>query len=156
MRRCGDKPVLAKSRWLLLSRFKRVRGKRRDSLNQLLRRNLATVRAYILKENFVQFWRYRHPTWVKYFFDYWTHAALRSRIKPMQKVARTLREHETLIFNWFKARGQFSNAAVEGLNNKCRVVTRRSYGFRTFHVLELALYHTLGALPEPPVTHRFW
>lgn len=156
MRRCGSSPLLTNSRWLLLSRWKNVRGKRRDTLRQLLRRNLATVRAYILKENFTQFWHYRRPSCVMNFFDYWTEAALRSRIKPMQKIARTLREHEPLLFNWFKAKGQINNAAVEGLNNKCRVITRRSYGFRSFHILSLALYHTLGALPEPEITHKFW
>ena len=50
----------------------------------------------------------------------------------------------------------FSSAAVEGLNNKARVVTRRAYGFRIFPVLETALYHTLGKLPEPELTHRFF
>jgi len=29
------------------------------------------------------------------------------------------------------------------------VTMRKSYGFRTFRVLELALYHSLGKLPEP-------
>ena len=56
---------------------------------------------------------------------------------------------------WFKARQQISLGAVEGLNNKLKVVTRKSYGFRTFEATETALYHGLGDLPEPPVTHRF-
>jgi hypothetical protein len=47
------------------------------------------------------------------------------------------------------------SAIVEGLNNKIRVVTRRSYGFRTFDAMEIALYHTLGRLPEPESTHKF-
>ncbi|HVB56781.1 MAG TPA: ISL3 family transposase, partial [Candidatus Acidoferrales bacterium] len=42
-----------------------------------------------------------------------------------------------------------------GLNNKVRVITRRSYGFRTYNGIEVALYHTLGRLPEPETTHRF-
>jgi transposase len=33
---------------------------------------------------------------------------------------------------------------------------RKSYGFRTFHVTETALYHALGKLPEPDVAHRFF
>jgi len=33
---------------------------------------------------------------------------------------------------------------------------RRSYGFRTFRILELALYHSLGKLPEPELTHEFF
>ena len=74
----------------------------------------------------------------------------------MQKVARMLRTHQDLLFNWFKAKGEISSGAVEGLNNKIRVVTRRSYGFRTYKAMEMALYHTLGRLPEPDeLTHRF-
>jgi Transposase len=48
-----------------------------------------------------------------------------------------------------EATGEISNGAVEGLNNKIRVVTRRSYGFRTYDAMEIALYHNLGRLPEP-------
>ena len=49
-----------------------------------------------------------------------------------------------------------SSGVVEGLNNKAKVTMRRSYGFRTFRVLELALYHTLGKLPKPELTHEFF
>jgi transposase len=45
---------------------------------------------------------------------------------------------------------------VEGLNNKAKVTMRKSYGFRTYCVLELALYHSLGKLPEPDSTHDFF
>lgn len=55
----------------------------------------------------------------------------------------------------FLARWALSSAAVEGLNNKVRVITRRSYGFRTYNGIEVALYHTLGRLPEPETAHRF-
>jgi hypothetical protein len=44
--------------------------------------------------------------------------------------------------------------AVEGLNKKIRVVTRRSYGFRIYKAMEIALYHNLGRLPQPESTHR--
>jgi transposase len=43
---------------------------------------------------------------------------------------------------------------VEGLNNKTKVTMRRSYGFRTYRILELALYHSLGKLPERQLTHE--
>ncbi|HEY6342054.1 MAG TPA: ISL3 family transposase, partial [Bryobacteraceae bacterium] len=43
-----------------------------------------------------------------------------------------------------------------GLNNKAKVTMRKSYGFRTFRCLELALYHSLGKLPEPTSTHDFF
>jgi Transposase len=64
--------------------------------------------------------------------------------------------HRPLLLNYFKARKRFSSGVVEGLNNKAKVTMRRSYGFRTFRVLELALYHSLGRLPEPQLTHEFF
>jgi transposase len=74
---------------------------------------------------------------------------MRSRLEPMKKVARMLRNHEELLLNWFRAKGEISNGVVEGLNNKIRVVTRRSYGFRTYDAMEIEMYHTLGRLPNP-------
>src|SRR6266511_374910 len=142
-------------RWKLLRRGSRVRGKARQQLNALAASKLVTARAWILKEIFQHFWSYRSLTWAGYFLDCWTWRALRSRIEPMMKVARMLRAHQELILNWFRAKGEISSGAVEGLNNKIRVVTRRSYGFRTYDTMEIALYHTLGRLPEPELTHRF-
>jgi transposase len=143
-------------RWKLLRRGSRVRGKARQQLNDLLASKLATARAWILKETFQPFWHYRSTTWAGYFLSVWTERALRSRLEPMKKVARMLRSHEDLLLNWFKAKGEISSGAVEGLNNKIRVVTRRSYGFRTYKAMEMALYHNLGRLPEPnEFTHRF-
>ena len=39
---------------------------------------------------------------------------------------------------------------------KVKVTMRKSYGFRTFRITELALYHVLGKLPEPQLAHRFY
>ncbi len=146
---------LKNMRWKLLRRGSRVRGKARQQLNALAASKLVTARAWILKEIFQHFWSYRSLTWARYFLDDWTWRALRSRIEPMMRVARMLRAHQELLLNWFRAKGEISSGAVEGLNNKIRVVTRRSYGFRTYDAMEIALYHTLGRLPEPELTHRF-
>ena len=156
--RLRGKPIAAKlkkMRWKLLRRCSRVRGQARIKLLGLLQSKLATGRAWDLKESFQHFWKYKSVPWAAGFLDYWTWRALRSRLEPMKKVARTLRKHQKLLLNWFKAKGEVSSGAVEGLNNKIRVVTRRSYGFRTYKAMELALYHNLGRLPEPESTHRF-
>jgi transposase len=146
---------LKKMRWKLLRKGSRVRGQARLKLEGLLASKMATGRAWDLKECFDYFWHYKSATWAGAFLDYWTKRAMRSRLEPMKKVARMLRKHEGLLLNWFKAKGELSSGRVEGLNNKIRVVTRRSYGFRTYKAMELALYHTLGRLPEPETTHRF-
>jgi transposase len=146
---------LKRMRWKLLRRGSRVRGRAKQRIYGLLRSKLATGRAWMLKETFQDFWRYRALSWAAAFLDVWCTRALRSRLEPMKKVARMLRTHQELLLNWFRAKGEISSGAVEGLNNKIRVVTRRSYGFRTFDAMEIALYHTLGRLPEPESSHRF-
>jgi transposase len=70
----------------------------------------------------------------------------------MKKIARTLRARREPLLNYFRARKQISSGVFEGLNNKAKVTMRRSYGFRTFRIMELAL----GKLPEPELTHEFF
>jgi len=74
----------------------------------------------------------------------------------MKKVVRTIRRHQPLILNWFKAKKAFSSGIVEGLNTKVKHTTRKSYGFRTYKCAEIALYHALGRWPTPEMTHRFY
>jgi transposase len=117
---------LKQLRWWLLLRGSRIRGRVRQRVHALLTSKMATARAWELKETFFDFWKYKSVLWAGTFLDYWTERALRSRIEPMRKVANMLRAHEDLILNWFRAKGEISSGIVEGLNNKIRVVTRRS------------------------------
>ena len=152
----GRDPVLKKSRWLLLKRSENLKDEQHFRLRDLLRYNLKTVRAYLLKEAFQQLWDYHSAAWAGKFLDEWCRQTMRSRIEPMKKIARSLRQHRELILNYFRAQKLLSSGVVEGLNNKAKVTMRKSYGFRTYRVLELALYHSLGKLPEPESTHDFF
>lgn len=151
----GYAPLLKRTRWCLLKRRENLTDTQRLRLRDLLRYNLRSVRAYLLKEDFQQFWEYDSPTWAGKFLDQWCTQVMRSRIEPMKKFARTMRGHRELLLNYFRARKQFSSGVIEGLNNKAKVTMRKAYGFRTFRATEVALYHVLGRLPEPPLTHKF-
>ena len=74
----------------------------------------------------------------------------------MKKIARSLRQHRELIRNYFRAHKLLSSGVVEDLTNKAKVTMRKSCGFRTYRVLEPALRHSLGKLPEPELTHDFF
>ena len=152
----GLAPVLTRTRWLLLKRLENLTDAEVPRLCDLVRHNLRAVRSYLLREEFQFFWSYRSPVWAGRFLDRWCTKTLRSRIEPMQKVARMLRAHRPLLLNWFRAKGALSSAAVEGFNNKAKLTTRTAFGFRTYRTMEIALYHTLGALPEPEAPHRFF
>jgi len=152
----GLEPVLTQSRWWFLKRPENLKEKQVSKLSEVLQYNLRTVRCYLMKEEFQFFWEYVSPLWAGRFLDQWCTRAMRSRIAPMQDVARMLRKHRELLLNWFRAKKAFSSGVVEGLNNKAKLTTRKAYGFRTFHALQIALYHTLGNLPVPELTHKFF
>ena len=152
----GYEPVLAGSRWLLLKRPENLSEKQAVKLDKLLQYNLKSVRSHLMKEDFQRFWTYTYPAWAGKFLDDWCVRAMRSKIEPMKKMAKTLRNKRELLLNWFRADGALSSGVVEGFNNKLKLITRKSYGFRTQAAYETALYHNLGALPEPEFTHRFF
>ena len=89
------------------------------------------------------------------FLDEWCTRVMRSRLEPLKKLARSFRDHRRLILNWFRAKGTVSAGVVEGLNNKVKLTMRKAFGFRTSEAIETALFHNLGALPEPEFTHEF-
>jgi transposase len=136
----GYEPVLKRTRWCVLKRKTNLTGKQRFRLRELLRYNLKTARAYLLKEDFQQFWEYQSATWAGRFLDDWCQQVMRSRIQPMKKIATTMRSHRELLLNYFRAKRRLSSGVVEGLNNKAKLTMRKSYGFRTFRITEIALY----------------
>jgi transposase len=156
MEKDGYEPLLKGSRWLLLKRPENRTEKESVKLSVLLQYNLKSVRSHLMKEDFQQFWTYTYPACAGKFLDAWCTRAMRSKIDPMKKMAQTLRRKRELLLNWFRAEGALSSGVVEGFNNKPKLITRKSYGFRTQEAYEIALYHNLGALPQPEFTHRFF
>ena len=116
LKRDGYEPVLKRSRWCFLKRPENLTEKQTVKLSELLKYNLRTVRAYLLREDFQRFWEYRSPGWAVKFLDEWCIRTMRSKIAPMKKIVGTLREHRDLILNWFRAKGTVSAGSVEGLN----------------------------------------
>ena len=156
MKADGLEPLLTNSRFILLKRPENLTDKQEIKLADLVQYNLRSIRAYLLKEDFQQFWTYISPYYAGKFLDAWCTRTMRSKIEPMKKVAKTLRNHRSLLMNWFKAKGELSSGVVEGFNNKAKLTMRKSYGFRTFRGIEIALYHAMGDLPVLKTTHRFF
>lgn len=151
----GDDDVLTKGRYCFLKNPENLTDKQQVKLNDMLQYDLKSVRAYLLKESFQAFWQYRSAYWAEWFLKKGCARAMRSQLSPIKRFVKTRRRHEALLMNYFKAKKAFSSGAVEGLNRKINRVTRKSYGFRNFDVMKIALYHTMGRLPEPPLTHEF-
>ena len=93
----GEQPVLTRNRWCILKRPENLTEKQSVKLKELLACNLKTIRAYLLKEDFQRFWQYQKADWVAKFLDDWCKRTMRSRLKPMKKVAKMLCSHRELL-----------------------------------------------------------
>ena len=151
----GHEPLLEHSRWYFLKRAENLTDKQRTRLGDLMCYSLKAVRAYMLKESFQLMWEYKSYHWAGVFIDSWLTRAMPSRLEPIKKVARGIQTHQQLILNCFAAKKEFSSGIVEGLNYRIKLTIGREYGFRTLEAAEIALYHALGRLPEPQLTHEF-
>lgn len=152
----GYEDALKHTKYCFLKNEENLTQKQKLKLDDVLQLDLRSVRAYLLKESFQLFWRYNSPYWARWYLRKWCARAMRSKLDPIKKFVKTVRRHEELMMNWFKAKKAYSSGTVEGLNRKVNLVTRKAYGYRSFDVMKIALYHTMGQLPVPVSTHRFY
>lgn len=135
------------SRYLWLTNPWNLRPEQQVRLRELVRQHLPITKAYLLKEAFRRFWAYRERGWAQRFLRSWFWMATHSRLAPMRDFAWLLRRHEAGLLAWIDLR--ISNGAVEGMNNKIKLVAKRAYGFRTSSHFKLAIYHCCAGLPLP-------
>jgi len=135
------------TRWLLLKNPWNLSSGQEERLSTLVRWNSPLVRAWYLKESFQLFWTYRQPWRAKQHLLKWMNSAMRSRLEPFKKFVGMLRSHLDGVLAWTKTR--LSNGAVEGMNNKIKSISHRSFGFRTAANFIAAIYHCCARLPLP-------
>jgi transposase len=132
---------------LLLKNPWNLNDNQKERLSTLVRWNTPLVRAWYLKESFQLFWTYKQPWRAKQHLLKWMNSAMRSKLEPFKKFVRMLRSHLEGVLAWTKIR--LSNGAVEGMNNKIKSISHRSFGFRTAENFIAAIYHCCARLPLP-------
>jgi transposase len=142
-----EKTRFKSTRWLLLKNPWNLTSEQKERLSTLVRWNSPIVRAYYLKESFQLFWDYKHEKRAQDLLNKWMNSAMRSRLEPFKKFVRMLRSHLDGILPWTKLR--LSNGAVEGMNNKIKSISHRSFGFRNAQYFIAAIYHCCARLPLP-------
>jgi transposase len=134
-------------KFALLSHPQNLKGPARKNLKLLLGANKRLNTAYMLKESFGQLWDYNTETWARKFFESWRAQLKWQRLKPFEKFAAMIERHWDGIAAYCKPENKVALGFVEGLNNKIRVIQRRSYGLHDEEYLKLkVLTCTLPAL----------
>ena len=135
----GDRRFIKGQKYTLLSNAENLSLEGRQSLKLLLTANKRLNTAYLLKESFGQLWNYRSEAWARRFFENWRAALKWQRLTPYEKFAQMIERHWDGIAAYCQPENKVSLGFVEGLNNKIRVLQRRSYGLRDEEYLRLKI-----------------
>ena len=94
-------------------------------------------------------WSYTTRGWARRAWNAWIRWAIRSRLEPIKRVARMIREHLDGIVNAIVLGA--TNATAESNNAKIQRVKRMACGFRNRDRFRNAIYFHLGG--ARPTTH---
>lgn len=132
--------------WLTNKENKSARQKKQ--FQQLKNSSLKTARAWAIKELSQKLWHYVSRTWALKGWKRWLSWAMRCRLEPMKKVAKTIKEHLWGIINAIVLKA--SNGKAESINSRIKTVKIRACGFRNVERFTTAIYFYLGGLELYP------
>lgn len=145
----GD-TTLVKTKYLWLTNPDNMKRDKWRGFAALRTSSLKTARAWAIKEMAMSLWHYRSRTWAEKGWKAWLAWALRSRLEPMKKVARMVREHLGGILNAVVS--GVTNALGESINAKIQWIKRTACGFRNRVRFRNAIFFHLGGLDLYPET----
>lgn len=122
----------------------------RGMFDALKEAELKTGRAYAIKETARGLWGFVSRGWAEKAWKRWIGWAMRSRLEPIKKAARTVREHLWGIINAIVLRA--TNAATESMNARIQKIKSMACGFRSRERFRNAIYFHLGGLDLYPAS----
>ena len=143
-RRGGDNKMLttlSESRWAVLKNPDRLNPQQRTKLTEIQKENNELYRAYLLKEQFRQIFTAGGEERIE-IFDEWMVWASHSRIPEIVEAARKMRRFRDDIANTLTH--GLTNAIVEGLNSRVRLIINIARGFRSVEALMALMQLHLG------------
>jgi transposase len=148
----NDDERLKGTKYLWLYSKENVPKEKTGWLRGLRRMNLRTARAWAIKENFRELWRFFRRSWAEKHFKAWFFWATHSKLAPVITAAWTFKRHLAQILNYVQHR--ITNAVSEGLNSKIQTIKKKAYGFRNRENLKTSIFFHCGGLNLYPVTHK--
>ena len=137
-------------RWALRKAPENLTDRQRVALAQIQQTNAQLFRAYLLKEQLRQLYHLDDPADAEAHLDAWLAWASRSKLRPFVRLARTLRRYRDGILAAVKL--ELTNARLEGLHSKVRLLSHRSFGFHSATPLIALIYLCCAGITiNPPL-----
>jgi len=139
-----DRPQLKYSRYLWLMNESRLSVEQSLSLEALCRMNLKTARAYRIRLAFQDIYNCPSRDWGELVLNRWYSWAIRSRLEPIKKVARTIKRHRDGILRWFDSK--IANGLIEAINSLVQAAKAKARGYRSLRNLMAIVYLIAGKI----------
>ena len=143
-------------KWLKHVRFalrkapENLTDRQRVALARVQQINAQLYRAYLLKEQLRELYHLDDPARAPAHLDAWLAWASRSKLKPFVRLARTLRRYRDGILAAVTL--GLTNARLEGLHAKVRLLSHRSFGFHSATPLIALIYLCCAGITiNPPL-----
>ena len=129
------------TRFLLLRNPENLTQEQLPKLQEALRLNEPLLLGWYLKEELRELWSQPSRPQMKAFLLDWCDKAQQTSVGQLHQMAKTLRVHASGILAY--ADYPITSAKLEGINNKIKTLTKRSYGFhdQNFFLLKLLSLH---------------
>lgn len=132
--------VIKGTRWLLLRHDKDIFTEdEKKRLDNVIKMNEPLSKAYILNEYLQEVWKQDSYKEGEAVLDDWIKQARESKVPTLEKLGNSIAAYRTGILAYYKCRT--SNAKVEGINNKIKVLKRNAYGYRDIDYFKLRLFN---------------
>ncbi len=138
------KGLLTGKKFILLSRLAHVRGKARESLNELLCASPRLSKAHLLKESFSHMWSYKSKTCARKFWKLWKDSLKWARLKPYARFVKMVDRHLEGILAYCDHK--LPLGFVESTNLKAKNIIRRAYGYRDDEYMYLKIIQACSSL----------
>ena len=103
----------------------------------LLNKNKILAKAYILKEQLIQFWTQPSAEAAEKMIKEWIEMAKASGIKQLTTTAKTIDNHLYGILNYYKY--HINSAITKGINNKIKTLVKKAYEYRNITMFRLLI-----------------
>jgi transposase len=143
----GD-TLLTHTRYLWLTAQENLSERQQSRFEEVYRAELETGKAWAYKEMLRDLWNHEDAASAKAYFSDWYRSVIHTRLEPMKKVARTIKERLQNVVSY--CTHGITNAVAEGVNSKIMSIKRRVGGFRNIENFKTAIFFYCGGLQLYP------
>ena len=139
-----NRPELKNTRYIWLKNTTNLTNSQVDTLHDLSKSNLKTVRAYQIRLAFQDLYNQPSRQDAEAYLKKWYFWATHCRLPPVIEAAKSIKRHWEGILRWFDTK--IANGFMEAINSLVQAAKAKARGYRSTRNLKAIIYLIAGKL----------